>query len=412
MSDIVTKIQFRQGTDVQRRTANTTGILFSTGEPGFCIDTKRVFIGDGSVYGGWPVGVQNIGVVNALFGTSTNGFSTEALTKFNTKGAALGDFIYDKDTRGIYALTAVTGFPPLSSDFVKYDASPLLDDTQLQYNSLKQLQIKQGGVGPAQIGFNAVDNITLQKTTYASPLQIKPNGVANAYMAQMNPYTVKINNKDFIYEPVDQVIQPNHVLGRTNTSTLTSVSFEKIFQLANYVGDNGIVIDKTLATPTFAIDGAVLSATSLKIFLKKSTDVQGNLAVTGNSVLNGSLTVATNATVQGTIFCRNDIVAYQPPSDVRIKNNLELINEPIKKIKALNGYVFSFNNDAPDHLKNKTSYGLVAQDVEKVLPHAVEERHTGIKGVNYNNITPLLVEGFKKLSDRIEQLENEIRKTS
>jgi len=410
MADIVTKIQFRQGTDVQRRTANINGILFSTGEPGFCVDTKRVFIGDGVTYGGNPVGIQNLGAVNTLFGSSTNGYSTEAIAIFSLKGAAVGDLIYDKETRGIYALTSVNAFPPLATDIAKYDASPLIDTNQLQYNSSRQLQIKQGGIGPAQIGFNVVDNITLQKNSYATPLQIKPNGVANGYLAQMNPYTVKINNKSVSFDPTDQVIQPNHVLGRTSTSTLTSISFETIFQQANYIGDNGILIDKTLATPKFYIDTTVLSATSLKTYLKKSTDVQGNFGVTGNVTANGTLTVNNNATILGTIFCRNDIVAYQPPSDIKIKNNLQLIDSPIEKIKGLNGYVFEFNKDAPDHLKNTMSYGLVAQDVEKVLPHAVEERHTGIKGVNYNNITPLLVECVKKLSEKVEALENEIRK--
>lgn len=412
MADIITKIQFRQGTDVQRRTANGTGVVLSTGEPGFCIDTQRVFIGDGTTSGGQPVGIQNIGFVTKLFGTSTNGFTTESLAKFIAKGVAVGDIIYDKDTRGIYALTAVSTVPPLSADFVKYDSSPLLDGAQFQYNSSKELQIKQGGVGPQQLGFTTVDNITLSKPTYASPLQLKSNGVANGYLAQMVPYAVKINNRTVSGDPVDQVILPNHILGRTNTSALTSVPFEAIFQQANYVGDNGILIDKTLAAPKFYIDTAVLSAAPLKIYLKKSTDVEGNLGVTGIITGSSSLSLAGNATVNGTIYCRNDIIAYQPPSDIKIKDDIKIIESPMEKIKQLNGCTFTFNQDAPEHLQNKPSYGLIAQDVEKVLPHAVEERHTGIKGVNYNNITPLLVECIKKLSEKIESLENEIRQSS
>lgn len=411
MADIVTKIQFRQGSDVQRRTANTTGILFSTGEPGFCVDTKRVFIGDGSTYGGVPVGIQNLGSVNTLFGASTNGYSAEAISKFSEKGAAVGDIIYDRETRGVYALTAVSSFPPQLTDIVKYDASPLIDSTQLQYNTSRQLQIKPGGVGANQISINAVDNLTLQKTSLVSPITIKPNGVSNGYLAQMNPYTVKINNKFTNFDPTDQVIQPNHVLGRTATSSLTSISFETIFQLGNYVGDNGIVIDKNLPAPKFSIDSTVLSATPLRVYLKKTTDVQGALNVSGNIVGNGTLTVVGNTTVQGTIFCRNDIIAYQPVSDIRIKKDIKLIDKPIEKIKNIGGYIFTFTKDAPEHLQEKTSYGLMAQDVEKVMPYAVEERHTGIKGINYNNITPLLVECIKKLSEKIEHLEDEIRKS-
>ena len=64
----ITKILIRQGTDVQRRTADSTGVILDRGEPGYCIDTKRLFIGDGITPGGSAIGIQNLGTVTSLFG--------------------------------------------------------------------------------------------------------------------------------------------------------------------------------------------------------------------------------------------------------------------------------------------------------------------------------------------------------
>ena len=50
-SDSITKILVRRGTDGQRKFTNTTGIKFDLGEPAFTVDTKRLYIGDGTSTG-------------------------------------------------------------------------------------------------------------------------------------------------------------------------------------------------------------------------------------------------------------------------------------------------------------------------------------------------------------------------
>ena len=63
-------------------------------------------------------------------------------------------------------------------------------------------------------------------------------------------------------------------------------------------------------------------------------------------------------------------------------------------------------------MQGKKAAGLLAQDVEKVLPEAVSERGDGYKGLSYEAIIPLLVESIKELNKKIEKLEDEIRHTS
>ena len=55
---------------------------------------------------------------------------------------------------------------------------------------------------------------------------------------------------------------------------------------------------------------------------------------------------------------------------------------------------------------NKPSIGIIAQEIEKVLPQLVNERtDTGTKSVNYNGLIGVLIEAVKELSQRVEELE-------
>ena len=89
-------------------------------------------------------------------------------------------------------------------------------------------------------------------------------------------------------------------------------------------------------------------------------------------------------------------------SDIRIKENIEIISNPIDKVKSLSGYTFNKKGE------NLRLVGLIAQEVEKVLPEAVSENQNGIKSLAYGNLVALLVECVKKQDDRIEQLEKKL----
>ena len=56
----------------------------------------------------------------------------------------------------------------------------------------------------------------------------------------------------------------------------------------------------------------------------------------------------------------------------------------------------------------KHDYGVIAQDVEKVLPELVKESHTGYLGVDYDKIIGLLIEVVKEQEKRIKELENKV----
>ena len=62
---------------------------------------------------------------------------------------------------------------------------------------------------------------------------------------------------------------------------------------------------------------------------------------------------------------------------------------------------FTWNSNDEDTL------GVIAQDVEKVLPELVKEDKDGMKSVNYNGLIGVLIQSVKELSERVEKLENQ-----
>lgn len=392
MAETITKILVRQGTDAQRRTANLTGITFSSGEPGFCIDTKRLYIGDGTTVGGNAIGIQNLGVVSSMFGNyGGSELSFDTYNRVDSKGAAAGDIIYDVETRSIYALTSVSNFPPLSSDFVQWDFSTLVNPSQFVYSN-KLLNIQTGGIGNNELSLSIVDGVILTKAAQNAPISLKQESLTNAYLVKTPQNSLKGNFTSNVNTLQDFQVGPRTVVGRTSTSNLTAMSFDFILKEAEFNSENGIIIDQTSFPPTFKLDEEIIEATSTGVNIKKTTSITGALNITG----------LVNA--DSTIFCKGDVVAYYSPSDKKIKKNLTLLSDPVQKISQLNGYEFVFNENAPDHLINKSSYGLIAQEVESVLPYAIDERPTGIRGVNYEMVIPLLVESIKELKKEINDL--------
>lgn len=127
----------------------------------------------------------------------------------------------------------------------------------------------------------------------------------------------------------------------------------------------------------------------------------------GNMLLGTTSDNGERLYVSGSIRATGNITAN---SDLTLKKNLQLIDNPAEKLMSLNGYSYQWKEN------DEYQYGVIAQEVEKVMSYAVQTGNNGIKGVAYNQLTPLLIEGFKlhnqKIdlhASRITQLENEVQ---
>ncbi len=98
---------------------------------------------------------------------------------------------------------------------------------------------------------------------------------------------------------------------------------------------------------------------------------------------------------------------YLQASDKNRKQDIKKLEDALSKIEQLNGYTYQFKINAEERQKgqkNKTTSGVIAQELYKVLPEAVEITEYGEYFVHYAGITPLLIEGIKELKKENDQL--------
>jgi len=102
-----------------------------------------------------------------------------------------------------------------------------------------------------------------------------------------------------------------------------------------------------------------------------------------------------------------DVTAYYS-SDRRLKDNITPIGNALDKVKKIGGYTFDWNDKQQAHTGHDV--GIIAQEIEAVLPEVVTTRDTGFKAVKYEKIVPLLIEAIKEQQTQIEELKELVNK--
>ncbi|WP_419172977.1 tail fiber domain-containing protein [Halobacteriovorax sp.] len=124
-------------------------------------------------------------------------------------------------------------------------------------------------------------------------------------------------------------------------------------------------------------------------------DTLGNIGV-------GTITPSEKLHVAGNVIA----ASYLYTSDERFKENVETIIDPLHKVRSLRGVTFDWKtDDFPDrNFPQEKTVGFIAQEVEKVQPELVKTSKDGYKSVQYGNITALLVEAVKSISEQLDKL--------
>jgi hypothetical protein len=107
-------------------------------------------------------------------------------------------------------------------------------------------------------------------------------------------------------------------------------------------------------------------------------------------------TGSANLVFDGTnLTCLGNITAY---SDSRLKNNIETITNGLDKVLAMRGVSFDMNGIP--------NIGVVAQEIQQILPELVLENTDGMLSVSYGNIVAVLIEAVKELNKEIQELKS------
>lgn len=106
----------------------------------------------------------------------------------------------------------------------------------------------------------------------------------------------------------------------------------------------------------------------------------------------------------------NDVVAFAS-SDKRLKENIKPLDDALDKINKINGVEFDWIDGKDEHGNSVHGneghdVGVIAQEIEEVLPEVVTTRNNGYKAVKYEKIVPLLIEAIKEQQKQIEELKN------
>ena len=131
-------------------------------------------------------------------------------------------------------------------------------------------------------------------------------------------------------------------------------------------------------------------------------DANNNLGIGVNE--SSDLPLSYKLMVSGSIKASGTVVQG---SDSRLKEDIYPIDNALSRIENIDGVYFTYKDSG------EKSIGVIAQDIQKILPEVVSEDNNGYLGVNYSGIVPVLIEAvreqnsiIKDLEDRISDLEN------
>ena len=189
----------------------------------------------------------------------------------------------------------------------------------------------------------------------------------------------------------------------TNTCTIGSSS---------YYWDNGYFQDFNVSG-TINVRGAVDLADNDVLRLGSGDDVEFfcngshmymdlNSGI-GNFYIRDGSTTRYTFNDNGSFTATGNITAY---SDINLKKNIELIPNALDKVLSLRGLTYDRIDLKGE--ENQRQSGVVAQEVEKVLPEVVSTDEDGIKSVAYGNMVGLLIEAIKEQQEQINILNQKI----
>lgn len=252
----------------------------------------------------------------------------------------------------------------------------------------------------SQLAFDTA-NLALSNLTFSEAV-VNSYNHANGAFNKANSANVLAQDSYNYANTVNTYAQASFAKANTNANT----DFTGIVVTAGVYGNATIVPVITLAangriesianvnisgvgggTTVVLTDDVSTDATRFLTFSNTTTGNVSTLSTSSSSLLFNPYTGTLSATV------------FSALSDENLKTNIIHIENAQEVVNQLDGVTFDWNDGSG------SSYGLIAQEVEKILPHAVT---TGpeYKTVNYSAVIPFLIETIKDLNRRITELEN------
>ena len=220
------------------------------------------------------------------------------------------------------------------------------DQTPFQY------RINSNGLFSIGSGHTELGRLTINENSgYSALVTNQKNSSLNHYVMQYNGVTQSVFNS----------------YGNLGIGTVSVPS-------SLYVnGNTKMVYPSTKTNPVLYVDGMTVFTSN--VYALQNVEIDHDIIIHGNTIQD---------------------------SDIRIKYDLRPIESALDKIQKLTGYTYNKYK----HSNRET--GLVAQEVQQVLPEAVYEKDDGILGLAYGNLMGLVIEGIKELRQELQEIKARI----
>jgi acyl-[acyl carrier protein]--UDP-N-acetylglucosamine O-acyltransferase len=152
---------------------------------------------------------------------------------------------------------------------------------------------------------------------------------------------------------------------------------------------------RSIGASFLTVETANVSVTSNSVGIGTTNPVYSLQVVGGGTSLGGDVLVGNNINISGVCTATD----FDALSDINYKTNIQTVSNALSKVDQLRGVAFDWKESG------EPSYGVVAQELEMVLPELV--KGSDPKTVNYNGIIGVLIEAIKELRIEIEQLKHD-----
>lgn len=335
--------------------------------------------------------VETDDIIRTLNATNATSTITGALQVAG--GAGIGQNLYVGGTLNLPSQTANTVF-----------AAPNGSAGSPSFRSLVAADIptlNQGTTGNA----GSADSIKTIRTSTAGTYYLTFVDADNATPINENLYTT---SSVYVSPAYGMTLTQSLTVGGSTNATSTSSGAI----ITN--GGIGVGKDVWINGQVNIINGTESTTTGSGALI-----ITGGVGIGKNIISRGSMFIGSGTITVGTageIRASNEITAYYG-SDINLKENIKLIGDPIEKLNQISGYEFDWKDSylaerggVDGYYVRKHDIGVIAQEIEKILPDIVGIRADGYKAVKYEKIIPLLIEAIKNQQNTINHILDLLKK--
>lgn len=368
--NMTARLQLRRGT-----TAEMDAFTGAEGEPTFDVDKGTVVVHDGVTLGGIPLARSDSQELDI-----TTDDVPEGSANLYWIEAPLDDEQYVRKNGGW-----------VIGDFTSYDSADFTAD----FNTKTTDDLSEGASNlyftdsRARSAFTFTDDISFSSST-----------------GEVSVITYKSANfdSDFSSKTTDDLSE--------GTSNLYFIEAPE--DGGQYVRQDGSWVEVDLSGADVDL-GTTVNSNNVVITNTAGTDATIPAADENNA---GVMTAFSQTfdgikTFQDEIRCESDIVAFYS-SDARLKENITDLNGALSSLEKIRGVEYDWTDEylaskggEDGAFARKHDVGVIAQELQEVLPEAVLERSDGYMGVRYEKIVPLLLQAIKELKLEVDQLKQE-----